>query len=234
MKLFSRQAMAITAEPNYGYPYVKICGLRQPEHALVASEHGADMVGVVFAESKRRVSVEEAARIAEAVKGLERRPLLVGVFVNETPETMLETAREVSLDILQLSGDESPEVAKRCMEHYPVIKAMRFPAGSRRGDVLTALGEYKRNTSEHIRFLIDAHQPGAYGGTGNMADWQLVAQLVKHHRIMLAGGLSPANVAEAIEKVAPWGVDVSSGVESGGAKDPALIEAFLRAAKRKG
>jgi phosphoribosylanthranilate isomerase len=225
------QAQAIVAEAYYGMPFVKICGIMQPEHALVAADAGADMIGMVFAESRRRVSVETATRIADAVRSAERKPMLAGVFVNEEPERMIEIAETVGLDVLQLSGDEPAEIAKKCMAHYPVIKAVRFPAGTGRGEVLEMLGEYRRKTSPDIRFLIDAHQPGAYGGTGTAADWKLVAQLVKQHRIMLAGGLNPANVAHAIQTAVPWGVVVSSGVEINGVKDADLIKAFLMAAK---
>jgi phosphoribosylanthranilate isomerase len=227
------QAQAIVAEAYNGMPFVKICGIMQPEHALVATEVGADMIGMVFAESRRQVSVETATRIADAVRSAERKPMLAGVFVNEAPEQMMEIAETVGLDVLQLSGDEPTEMAKKCMAHYPVIKAVRFPAGTGRGEVLEMLGEYRRKTSPDIRFLIDAHQPGAYGGTGTTADWKLVAQLVKQYRIMLAGGLNPANVTEAIETVVPWGVDVSSGVERDGVKDIELIKAFIVAAKNK-
>lgn len=226
------RSKGIEAEAYGGMPYVKICGIMRPEHGVAAAEMGADMIGMVFAESRRKVNVEAAREIVEAVRGGERQPLMVGVFVNETPERMLEVAGEVGLDVLQLSGDEEPKTANICAERYAVIKAMRFAEGSKRGDVLEALGEYRRATSPNMRFLIDAHQPGVYGGTGTTADWRLVAQLVKHYRIMLAGGLTPENVGEAIGLVAPWGVDVSSGVEKDGVKDTELIRAFLRAAKK--
>lgn len=228
-----KRKQSITAEAFGGMPYVKICGIREPEHAIVAVENGADMIGMVFAESRRQVSIEAAKRVADAVRSQDRQPMLVGVFVNETPEKMFEIAQAVGLDVLQLSGDEPAQITNECLKRYPVIKAMRFPEGSKRGDVLEILGEYRRATSSDVRFLIDAHQPGAYGGTGTTADWKLVAQLVKQHRIMLAGGLNPGNVAEAISTVVPWGVDVSSGVERNGVKDPELIQAFIVAAKNK-
>ncbi len=133
MILRSKRAQSITAEACNGMPYVKICGTMQPEHALVATECGADMIGMVFAESRRQVSVETATRIAGAVRSANRRPMLVGVFVNETPERTMEIAQAVGLDLLQLSGDESPDVANKSGMRYPIIKAMRFPAGSKRG-----------------------------------------------------------------------------------------------------
>ncbi len=213
---------------------VKICGISQPEHALLAARHGADMVGLVFAPSRRQVPVETAMQIAQAVATLNRKPLLVGVFVNETVARVLAIAQQVGLDTIQLSGDESPEYVAECSRYYPVIKAARFRAGTGLQDALSLLETYERATpraSSRLRFLVDSYQPGEYGGTGRVANWPLAAELASRYDIVLAGGLDPSNVERAVEQVSPWAVDVSSGVESGGVKDPHLIKKFLLAAK---
>ncbi len=214
-------------------PAVKICGVMRPEHARLAAECGADMIGVVFARSRRQLSVEAAKDIRKALDNLEKRPLLVGVFVNETPQRIREIAREVGLDVIQLSGDETPSLVAECAQDYPVIKAVRFPSDAALEEALGILDSYVVGGSDgRIRLLVDAHQPGEYGGTGQVADWSLAAQLASQRDIILAGGLNPSNVAEAIRAVPPWGVDVSSGVESGGVKDPGLIEEFIASAKQ--
>jgi phosphoribosylanthranilate isomerase len=214
---------------------VKICGIMQPEHALMAAEHGADMVGLVFAESRRRVSTETALLIAQAVATLHKPPLLVGVFVNEPLERVLAIARGVGLGAIQLSGDEPPEYVAECTQHYPVIKAVRCPPGNAPEEAvrtLEAYGQLAPGGSERLHFLVDAFRPGEYGGTGRLADWSLASALASRYDIVLAGGLDPSNVAGAISAVSPWGVDVSSGVESDGVKDPRLIAEFLAAARQ--
>ena len=215
---------------------VKICGIVQREHAVLAGELGADMVGVVFATSRRQVSVEVAAGIRAAIdaSGARRKPLLVGVFVNEAIERALSVARATGLDVVQLSGDESPEYVAACSREYPVIKALRFPTGVGLRAADGEVDAYRRAipaAGKRVRFLVDAYRPGEYGGTGAVADWRLASALSARREIILAGGLDPNNVKSAIAAVSPWGVDVSSGVEAGGAKDAGLIRAFLQAAK---
>jgi phosphoribosylanthranilate isomerase len=225
----------VDVQPNRtATPVVKICGIMQPEHAVVAANHGADMIGLVFARSRRQVSVEVACRVRQAIASLRRRPLVVGVFVNEPLERILDIAHQVGLDALQLSGDEGPEYVAACARQIPVIKALRFTAGTSFEEAIRVLNSYQSacRDSDRLRFLLDAHQSGAYGGTGTLADWSLAAGLAARHEIMLAGGLSPDNVADAIAAVSPWGVDVSSGVESDGVKDPLLIRDFLVAARQ--
>lgn len=213
---------------------VKICGITRPVYAVIAAEHGADMIGLVFAKSRRQVSVESATQVAQALVALSRRPLLVGVFVNEPLERVIAIAREVGLGAIQLSGDESPEYVAKCMLYYSVMKAVRFPAGAEPQDALNLLEIYARASppSNQLRFLVDAYQPGEYGGTGRMAEWPLAAELASRHDVMLAGGLDSSNLVDAVAAVSPWGVDVSSGVERSGVKDPRLIREFLAAAKQ--
>jgi phosphoribosylanthranilate isomerase len=202
---------------------VKICGLRTVEHALAACTAGADLIGLVFARSRRRVTVEEGAAIAAAVRaGAGPRPRIVGLFVNEPPAAVAAVAQAVGLDLAQLSGDEPPEDADALS--LPLIKALRLD-GSAREDA------WVRRAGPRLTLLADAHVPGAYGGTGVLADWARAAELARRAPLLLAGGLTPENVAAAIAAVRPAGVDVSSGVETDGVKDSAKIEAFLEAAR---
>ena len=211
---------------------VKTCGIRQVDHALAAAAAGASMVGLIFAPSRRTVTVDLGYAVRQALNTLERRPLLVGVFVNEMPQHILDIAESVGLDMVQLSGDELPVEVAECAAHYPVLKALRFPTGTSVG---AALGDFKRYRAlvpaDRLRFLVDTFHEGTYGGTGKLADWGIASELAHHEDIVLAGGLTPHNVALAVREVAPWAVDVSSGIERDGVKDPALIHDFVAQAR---
>jgi phosphoribosylanthranilate isomerase len=199
---------------------IKICGLRTVEHALVAAEAGADLIGLVFAPSRRQVSVAVATDIIAAVRSLSGpRPQIVGLFVNATADEINAVADSVGLDFVQLSGDEP--ISDAAGVHRPVIKSIRMDGSDREADWIAA----------GVRLLIDAHVPGAYGGTGARADWERAAGLSRRVPLILAGGIDPANVARAIAQVRPWGVDVSSGVEESGVKSAAKIRAFVVAAR---
>lgn len=211
---------------------IKICGIMQPEHALTSAQYGADMVGVVFAESRRKVSIEAARAIRHALDSSATRPALVGVFVNASPACVRQTVLSTGLDAVQLCGDESLDMILDCMQYVPVIRALRFPKGTPPEEALATLEIYAPYTlSGRLRLLVDAHHPLEYGGTGQMADWSLAAYLAKRHDIILAGGLNPANVHDAVKQVSPSGIDVSSGVERDGTKDPQLIRQFIEAAR---
>jgi phosphoribosylanthranilate isomerase len=205
---------------------VKICGLRTIEQAMTAAEAGADMLGLVFARSRRQISPEQATSITAAVQAAsgDRRPILVGLFVNETPERMLAIALQCGLDAIQLSGDEACALAER-LPGYRLLKAIRLDNRASEASWLAAA------QTAAVHLLLDAHVPGAYGGTGVLADWEQAAELARQRPIMLAGGLTPENVGAAIQQVRPWGVDVSSGVETDGVKDSAKIRAFVAAAR---
>ena len=202
---------------------IKICGLRTVEHALAAADAGADLLGLVFAPSRRQISPEDAATIAESIRATprDRQVSIVGLFVNEAPERMLAIARQCRLDAIQLSGDETSDLADR-LPGYTLLKAIRLDGAPSEAGWLAA---------QAARLLVDAHMPGSYGGAGVLADWGRAAELARVRPIVLAGGLTPGNVGEAIWRVRPWGVDVSSGVESDGAKDSAKIRAFIGAAR---
>lgn len=198
---------------------VKICGIREPQHAVAALYAGADMLGFVFAPSRRGVTVEEAATCIDAVRG--SRAGMVGLFVDAGAEVINRTVREAGLDAVQLHGETTPE--QLAAIEVPVIKVLQHTADS--------AARLPGQTEYPVAYMIDAVVPGLYGGTGVLADWALAASLATNLPLMLAGGLTLDNVAEAISTVRPRAVDVSSGVETGGVKDAAKIEAFIKAAK---
>jgi phosphoribosylanthranilate isomerase len=213
-------------------PVVKTCGIMQLEHALAAAEFGADMVGMVFAPSRRAISVEFAASVRAAFDCLERKPLLVGVFVNESPEKVLAVADAAGLDVVQLSGDETPTQLAQCASRYLVIKAFRFAVGTSSEAAQRELQRYRALVPlSRLRFLVDAFHAGEYGGTGHLSDWELARALAQNEPVLLAGGLNPRNVSQAVRAVAPWGTDVSSGIELVGVKDQGLIQSFIAQAK---
>ncbi|MGQ9548732.1 MAG: phosphoribosylanthranilate isomerase [Roseiflexus sp.] len=205
---------------------VKICGVRTRDHALTAVDAGADMIGLIFAPSRRRIDPDNAAGIAEAVRtatGNRRSVSLIGVFVNDDVTHIRAIAELCGLDGIQLSGDE-PVAYATALAPLLVIKAIRFDNSTRESDWLI-------EDRAHVRLLVDAHVSGSYGGAGVIADWDRAADLARRRPLLLAGGLTPANVADAIRRVRPWGVDVSSGVESNGVKDHQKIRAFVAAAR---
>jgi phosphoribosylanthranilate isomerase len=212
---------------------VKTCGIMRVDHAVAAAEAGASMIGLIFAQSRRRITVEMACAVKQAIDGLKHRPLLVGVFVNESAPTIVDIAERIGLDVIQLSGDETPIEVAECARYYPVLKALRFPVGT---EVQTALADFGRYRDlvpvGRLRFLVDTFHEGEYGGTGRLADWGIAAELACHESIMLAGGLTHQNVAQAVGEVGPWGVDVSSGIEHDGTKDQVLIRAFVTSARQ--
>ncbi len=205
---------------------VKICGIRTPAAALAAADAGADLLGLVFAPSKRQIRIEVAREIVTALRSAPRGQdvTVVGVFVDEMPERIAEIAACIGLDWVQLSGHEPPQTAAAL--DLPSIKALRFD-----GDPSEQAWLERDETCEAAPILVDAHVPGSFGGAGVVADWQAAERLAAARPVLLAGGLTPENVATAIAAVRPWGVDVSSGVESDGVKDLAKIRAFVEAAK---
>ncbi len=206
---------------------VKICGIKTLEDALAAVEMGADMLGFNFyPKSPRYVSPPICAQISRRVSEQAPHVLLVGVFVNMSPAEILSLLNACGLHLAQLSGDESPETLEALGDR--AFKVLR-PANE--SDLQEALLRY----SPRIRppaYLFDAAVSGQYGGTGKQANWELARWLAQRLPILLAGGLTPENVAIAVEQVRPWGVDVASGVESEpGQKDRRKIKAFIRQVK---
>ena len=200
---------------------VKICGITNAGDARVAADAGADAVGIIFAESPRRVDVEEARRISIA---LPENIIKVGVFVDEEPAEVLRISREVGLDLAQLHGDETPETVTALREAgVKVMKALRV----RDATSLEALDDYEADL-----FLLDAYSARVRGGTGERFDWGVAKSLKGRDNIVVSGGLDPENVREAVEFFEPFGVDASSSLEDGpGRKNGELVRRFVLAAK---
>lgn len=221
--------------------HVKICGITNLEDARVAIEAGADLLGFnLYFKSPRFV---EPTTIAEILKEMASqkpvpspqspvsKPLkTVGIFVNEPIERILAVLDQTGLDYAQLHSDEPPEALAQLRGRG--FKALR-PTGA--DEALAQAATYAPlGPIGGPALLIDAYDPTTYGGTGKIADWQAAAAIARQHPgLLLAGGLTPENVAAAIRTVQPWGVDVSSGVEvAPGQKDHAKVRAFVAAAKR--
>ena len=202
---------------------VKVCGITNAEDARAAVEAGADALGFIFYEQSPRYVVPAVA--SRIIAELPPLIVTVGVFVNEGMATVRSIMDTCGLAMAQLHGDEN---ASYCHElSRPSMKALRLKD---RGSLL-ALAEYQGRGG--VRgFVLDTFSELTYGGTGQVTDWALAADVAKSTRILLAGGLTPDNVTEAIRAVRPYGVDVSSGVEAApGKKDPAKIRAFLEAVR---
>ena len=201
---------------------IKICGLREPAHARIAADAGADAIGLVFhSRSPRFVTPERAAEIAAV---LPPYVTAVGLFVNEREEAIRSLLGTVPIGLLQFHGDETPEFCGRFGR--PWTKAVRMAPG-------TDLLEWARRFSAARALLLDAHVPGQPGGTGQTFDWAAIPRDLPIP-IVLSGGLDAANVGRAVREVRPWAVDVSSGVEaSRGVKDPAKIVEFIGNVRRE-
>ena len=211
---------------------VKIDGLREPDHAAAAAAAGADLIGFIFAPGRRWVTAEHAAQcIARARGAANHRSQLfvVGVFVDALSSEIAEIAEVAGLDLIQLHGNEPPDFAAALP--LPAIKALKPPPGAMAAEVVAEASEFLAADISPLAVLIDGFHPTSAGGTGVQADWMLAARVAEQVPMLLAGGLTPGTVAEAVKTVRPLGVDVSSGVERDGVKDPGLIEAFVRSAK---
>jgi phosphoribosylanthranilate isomerase len=199
---------------------IKICGITRLEDARFASGAMADYLGFIFVESSPRyIAPEKAAEIAGWVEG----PRCVGVFMNEKPGVVNARALESGMHMVQLHGDESPEV---CSEiGFPVIKAFRIKPGMSQDGILEMIRPY-RDVTEYL--LFDTWDAVSGGGTGKTFDWNILRRLSEDWPVILAGGITPDNVRRAIRTVSPAAVDVSSGVEaSPGIKDFDLITELM-------
>lgn len=217
---------------------VKICGITEIDHATAALEAGADMLGFVFAPSRRQVAPDVARKIIRRCRDLyphdRQEWLAVGVFAGPFLSFVQDAAAICGLDAVQLSGEEPLDFGLKLS--LPVFKVIHVsstepPASAVRfaeslNETLRAL----RARHPASRLLLDSAGRGVWGGTGRSFDWRLVGQTA--HDCIVAGGLDPSNVGSAISTMRPWAVDVSSGVETDGRKDPDLIRRFISAARR--
>ena len=211
---------------------IKICGVRDPDIAWTAAQAGADAIGLVFVpDTPRAVSVEQARPIVAALPALVQP---IALFVNPTADEVRHVTQELGIGTVQLHGEETPEFAASLWP-LRVIKAMAFDPRK----ASASLGAWRGACPNLSGLLFDAPPADTQrGGTGRTLDWDALSQLMHSGLlaglppVILAGGLSPENVREAIESVSPYAVDVSSGVESQrGVKDPQRIEAFCRAVR---
>lgn len=213
--------------------HVKICGNSNLNDARVATEAGADMLGFIFyPPSPRYVTPQAATDIIAALREEygDAAPTMVGVFVDEDVSRMQSLRSEVGLDLIQLHGSEPPNEVQRLQPY--AFKAIR-PQNRGDAEAMTATYAYILSVAPTAPdFLLDAHHPWKFGGTGYTSDWGIGIVLARRFKLLLAGGLTPENVAEAVQTVKPWGVDAVSGVEqSKGVKDHERIRAFIREAK---
>jgi phosphoribosylanthranilate isomerase len=264
-------------------PLIKMCGLRRTDDLMAAREAGADLLGMVFAPSRRQLSLAEARAVLEeadsysplmdSVGESTRTPpqgctsweretptsgypphlvgdgdeqdaraprrgreavdfanrILVGVFVNQSVEIMNEAVRTLGLGLIQLSGDEPPTLAAAL--EAPYLKVIHLQEGGTAEDALRRMDDWPHAAA----FLLDSWSAQG-GGSGERADWTVAAEIIRRAPapVFLAGGLHPENVSEALVRTAPWGVDVSSGIERDGWKDSARMRAFVRAARGGG
>lgn len=205
--------------------WVKICGLQDPSIAEELARLPVDAVGLNrYPDSSRFVGSDRVSTLVRALRSGGAPPEVVGVYVDENPRTIRDEAAEHDFDRVQLHGDESPEDVERVGQDVSVIKALR---------VHETFGPEDLDRYDVGTYLLDADEPGRYGGTGRRAPWDLIAPLTERYRIVLAGGLRPDNVRAAVQAVSPWGVDVCSGVEDPeGNRDLTAVRALLAALKR--
>jgi len=210
---------------------VKICGLSEIEHALAAAEAGADFLGLVFAPSRRQVSPEKALVVVEAIHELRPYPAVVGVFVNLAAQEVNDIAEYCRLDWVQLSGGESWQYCRGIKR--PIIKVIHVSTGQTPDKILADIEMgYHLLARKGLICLLDSKVKNAYGGTGETFDWQLAREVLAKFPVLVAGGLTPANVGRLVKEIRPWGVDVSSGVETNGRKETSKIRAFVEAVRR--
>ena len=212
---------------------IKICGLTSIEDALGAAASGADIIGMVFAPSHRRVSPELAFTIVKQVRQMPHHPIIAGVFVNEQPQSVNEIAAYCSLDIVQLSGDESWDYGRKLA--CPFIKVIHVTPASNSTDIVLSIKKgYTSTQGMSFICMLDCKFDSNYGGSGLSFNWDIAAEATLRFPLMIAGGLSAGNVRKLMRQANPAGVDVSSGVEIEGKKDIGRIQEFIQAVRFTG
>lgn len=203
---------------------IKICGLRRIEDIEMVNKNLPDYVGFIFAESKRKVDKE---KVKELIDRLDKRVKTVGIFVDETREEVKKIAKYCRLDILQFHGEETAEYCDHFRDQYEIWKA--FSVKDR--GIEKRLLKYKK----HIDlYLLDAYNKEVRGGSGKVFNWDLIEGMSKKYKIALAGGINSKNILEAVEKVNPYIIDLSSGVETDGFKDGEKIKEIIKKIRRGG
>jgi phosphoribosylanthranilate isomerase len=205
-----------------GRTRIKICGLTTPREAAMAVDAGADAVGVILAPSPRRVSFERAREIVQAVPAFVSR---IGVFVDPPADEVEQAVRAGFLP--QFCGDESPEFCERHGGGSYIRVFHVDPQAAQEPEVIERFAERHPRAT----LLFDTRAPGARGGTGTTFAWEAVRAIAARRRVIVSGGLTPENVGACVRSVRPYAVDVRSGVERGGVKDPERVSAFVRAVR---
>ena len=217
--------------------WVKICGIQDPETASMVADLGASALGLNFyAPSPRSIDVPQAHQIITAMS--DREIALVGLFVKHSLDEVKSACEDLALNMIQLHGDEPPEFLAELAQSFPELKIIR--AFRAKGQDLSSLADFlaecdqRGKRPDHV--LIDAYSPQAYGGTGHVAPWKMIHEQYPEQEwppLILAGGLTPQNVAEAIQTVKPFGVDTASGVEDApGIKSQVMVKEFLIEAEK--
>lgn len=207
----------------HGQGMIKLCSLQTVEHAAWAVEAGASHFGMIFAPARRQITLDRAREIDRAIKEAPSEyscfsgPFSVGVFVNHDVAEVAKIVDDLNLVLVQLHGDEPPSYLNDVGTY--VVKAIRPKPDESFDQVAERIDAYARLSYPPVAYLLDGYHPDHAGGEGIRADWTLAGKLAERFPIILAGGLSPENVADAIDAVRPYGVDVSSGVETNGVKD---------------
>ena len=213
---------------------VKICGLKEPEHAIAAAKAGADLLGVNFVPGvRRRITTEQAKAIVQAVRKARSTsaPKFVGLFSDQSLAEVNTVAKDVGLDYVQLCGSEPMDFCRQAT--VPPLKVLHVRADVPREQTIAALEKRLAELNEAGWIsVLDKQSDLQPGGRGQTFDWTIAAELASRgHKFLLAGGLTPENVSQAVGTVHPFGVDVSSGVETNGTKDVAKIRAFIQAVR---
>lgn len=225
----------IKAVPRYQPTKVKICGITNLDDAIAATEAGADYLGFIFfPPSPRSITKDQARQLISQLRGNPKLPILVGVFVNESAEDIAQILDYCHLDLAQLSGDETPNLIGNPQSpifghSYKVIRPRSLAEAEAEAEWYVP----PQRKESQPTLLVDTHHVNLYGGTGLTANWSIAAHLTGQvPGLMLAGGLNPSNVSQAVGQVRPYAVDVASGVESSpGQKDHDLVRTFISNAK---
>lgn len=215
---------------NKNYTRIKICGIRSAEAATVAADAGADFLGFNFVDGVRRqLQPDQGAKIIAEYKrdrGSSNAAEIVGLFRNQDADWVNEISTSAGLDYVQLNGDEDDAYIARM--YLPIVRQVRVKPGTTLMD-LDGLVAPHLNADRIV--LLDHYDKTTPGGSGKSFDWAIAVAVANRENVLLAGGLDPENVGSAIAQLSPWGVDVASGVETDGEKDPDRIRAFIKAVR---